>query len=213
MATISDQHANHLVLYGVSWDSYLQLLSAFADRRLRHSYDEGTLEMMSPLKEHEWTKRLIGRMVEATSLELNIPIQSIGSTTLHRDQVQKGLEPDECYYMRHERQVRHEDDFDPERDPPPDLAIEVDVTRSSVSRMEIYAALGVPEVWRATTDTVTFYRLNRSGKYVAMPRSKALPLLTPDVIERFLVQRKEKNETALVREFHKWVRTAKRKKK
>jgi Uma2 family endonuclease len=212
MTSIAESPANHLVLYGVSWETYIRMLEAFGDRRLHHTYDEGTLEMMSPLKDHEWVKRVIARLVDSVSLELDIPIQSIGSTTLHGEKVRKGLEPDECYYISHERQVRGLKDYDPDRDPPPDLAIEVDITHSSLDRLEVYAALGIPELWRATKGGVLFYRLNRLGRYVKISRSRALPLLTPAVIDEYLALRKTKNDTAIIRQFVTWVRSTQQKK-
>src|SRR5262245_15230309 len=96
----------HIVLYDVSWEAYEALLEAMGDRRLRHSYDQGVLEIMSPLKRHDRAKKIIARMLEAMALELDIDIQSIGSTTLRKRPKQKGLEPDECYYVAHEPQVR-----------------------------------------------------------------------------------------------------------
>jgi Uma2 family endonuclease len=210
MITVPTQSivAEHVVLYDVSWEAYEQLLTVFGDRRLRHSYDEGTLEIMSPLKRHDRAKKILARMVESAAFELNIDIQSIGSTTLRRRPRQKGLEPDECYYVQHEAEVRHEQDYVPERDPPPDLAIEVDVEHSSLSRLEIYAGLGVPEVWRFANDTLTFLRL-RKGKYVSTPRSAAFPMLTAAVLQRFLAQRWDVSENPLIRNFIQWIRNPK----
>lgn len=212
MTTVVEDRANHLVLYGISWETYTGMLNALGDRRLRHAYNEGTFEMMSPLTEHEWTKRLLARFIDAATLELGIPVKSVGSTTLRREQLRKGLEPDECYYIRHEPSVRGRDDYDPARDPPPDLAIEVKVTHSPVNRMEIYASLRIGEVWEVGRDGVSFYRLNRAGKYVKISRSRAIPLLTPAVIQEFLALRKTRDETALVRQFMGWVRSAQQKK-
>jgi Uma2 family endonuclease len=146
-------------------------------------------------------------MLETAALELDIDIQSIGSTTLRRRPRRKGLEPDECYYVQHEAQVRHEQDYDPERDPPPDLAIEVDVEHSSLSRLEIYAGLGVPEVWRYADETLTILRLRR-GKYVSIPRSAAFPPLTAKVLQEFLEQRWDLSENQLIRNFISWLRKA-----
>ena len=204
----SSESAEHIVLYDVSWEAYEAILEAMGDRRLRHSYDRGVLEIMSPLKRHDRIKKLIARMLEAMALELDIDIQSIGSTTLRARPKQKGLEPDECYYVAHESQVRGKLDYDPERDPPPDLALEVDVTNPSVSRMPIFAGLGIPEVWRLEEETLTFLRLTREGKYVKMPRSKAFPLLTPAVVERFLAEQFELPENEIIRNFLAWVRKA-----
>jgi Uma2 family endonuclease len=196
----------HIVLYDVSWEGYGAILEAFADRRLRHSYDDGVLEIMSPPKRHDRTKTLLARLLEMAAFELDIDIQGIGSTNLRKEARRKGLEPDECYYVAHEEDVRLQEDYDPNRDPPPDLAIEIDVTHSEVGRMEIYAGLGVPEVWRLKEGTLTYYRLSRDGKYVKSARSKAFPTLTPSVLEKFMQRRREVSENQVVREFVAWLR-------
>jgi Uma2 family endonuclease len=200
----------HLVLYDVPWEAYEAILAAMGDRRLRHSYDHRVLEIMSPLKRHDRAKKLVARMLEAMALELDIDIQSIGSTTLRKRAKEMGLEPDECYYVAHEPQVRDKADYDAERDPPPDLAIEVDVTSSSVNRMPIFAGLGIPEVWRLDQGVLTFYGLRRDGKYLKIARSKAFPLVTPAIIERFLAAQHRFGENQLIRKFIEWVRQAAR---
>jgi len=198
--------AEHLVLHDVSWEAYGRLLDAVGDRRLRHSYDDGTLEIMSPLKRHDRVKKLLARLLEMAAFELDIEIQSIGSTTLRRSERCKGLEPDECYYVAHEAQVRDRADYVPGRDPPPDLAVEVDVTSSSVDRMHIYANLGVPEVWRFHDEQLSFWRLNSRGKYVRTTRSQAFPLLTCTVLTDLLGQRLARSENQIVRLFVTWLR-------
>jgi Uma2 family endonuclease len=99
------EHFEHIVLYGISWEAYEHLLDLFGDRRLRHSYDAGVLEIMSPLKRHDRAKKVLARLIESMALELDIEIQPIGSTTLRRRERRKGLEPDECYYVQHEMVV------------------------------------------------------------------------------------------------------------
>src|SRR5688572_26869322 len=89
----------HVVLYDVPWKAYEAILEAIGDRRLRHTYDRGALEIMSPLKRHDRTKKILARMIEAAALALDVEIQSIGSTTLRKKAKEKGLEPDECYYV------------------------------------------------------------------------------------------------------------------
>jgi Uma2 family endonuclease len=202
--------AEHVVLYDVSWEAYERLLEAVGDRRLRHSYDDGTLEIMSPLKRHDRVKKLLARLIEMAAYELDIEIQGIGSTTLRRSERRKGLEPDECYYVAHETEVRHREDYVPGRDPPPDLAVEVDVTTSSVDRMHIYAQLGVPEVWRLEDGELAFWRLARNGKYVRIARSRAFPVLTPTVLNELLRQRFERSENEIVRSLVTWLRERQR---
>jgi Uma2 family endonuclease len=140
------------------------------------------------------------------AFELDIEIQSIGSTTLLRSERLVGLEPDECYYVKHEAEVRDKADYVPSRDPPPDLAVEVDVTNSSLDRMHIYSNLGIPEVWRYQDEQLTFYRLTTRGKYVRMSRSRAFPVLTPQVLTDVLRPRFERSENKLVRDFVAWLR-------
>ena len=201
----------HVVLYDVSWEAYEAILDAMGDRRLRHTYDRGVLEIMSPLKRHDRAKRILGRMVEAAALELDIEIQSIGSTTLRKHPKEKGLEPDECYYVAHEAEVRFREDYDPNRDPPPDLAIEVDVTHAAVSRKDVYRGLGIPEVWQLRDGKLTFLKLAK-GRYVKIDRSIAFPLLTPAVQEDFVEMRFQLTENDLIRRFLRWLRTAAKKK-
>jgi Uma2 family endonuclease len=149
---------------------------------------------------------LIGRFIETLSLELNIPIQSIGSTTLGKQLVERGFEPDESYYVTNEPVVRDKKTYDPRRDPPPDLIVEVDVTYSLVKRMPLFASLGVPEVWRHDGQSLAFYRLGKRGKYRKINRSRELPIVTPRDISKFLNRAGSIDETSLVRSFLDWVR-------
>src|ERR1700722_19725462 len=122
------------VLRDVSWEDY-EALSQETDEQGSHvriSYDNGKMVLMSPLPKHEWFKKRVGRLIEMATLEWDIPIYSLGSTTWKRRDLRKGLEADECYYIQKELQVRGRDDLDLKRDPPPDLALEVDVTNSSL---------------------------------------------------------------------------------
>lgn len=196
------------VLYGVTWEDYLKLLDATPDLSLPHTYDEGTLEMMSPRKEHDWMAKLIARMIEAFALAVDLPIQSIGSTTLRAAKGGRGLQPDETYYLANEPRVRCKETYEPEKDPPPDLAIEVDVTSSCVPRMPVFAKIGVPEVWRIERGRVRFYRLKSKTKYETAERSVAFPFLKAADLMRFVRRRAELGENGVVREFVEWAKKA-----
>lgn len=198
--------SEHVVLYDVPWDAYERVLEAFGDRRLRHSYAEGVFEILSPTKRHDQAKKLLARLVETAALELDIEIQSLGSTTLRRARRRRGIEPDECYFVQHAPQMLGRMDYDPEHDPPPDLAIEVDVTHSSVNRMEIYGAIGVREVWRLQNETLAFYKLQRSGEYRKVARSVAFPSITSKQLQELLNQRFRLSENKIVREFQRQLR-------
>jgi Uma2 family endonuclease len=194
------------LLYGVDWRDYQKFLDALGDISLRHTYDRGTLEMMSPRKDHDWVKRIVGRLIEAMCLELNIPVQSIGSTTLTSESVERGLQPDEAYYIANEPLVRGKPQFEPDRDPPPDLVVEVDVTNSSVRRLPAFAAMKVPEIWRYDGEQLQFLRLTESGEYAESPTSAAFPFLGPQDVARFLDLRTTTDENSLIRSFLEWAR-------
>jgi Uma2 family endonuclease len=191
---------------GLSWKAYKAFLVACGDHHVRHTYDQGALEIMSPLKSHDWIKRLIARFIEAMSLDQRIEIQSIGSTTITSDLAERGFEPDESYYISSDPKVRGKIDFEPDVDPPPDLIIEIDVTSSSESRFPLFAAMKVPEIWRHDTHDLVFYVRNRSGSYRQAPHSKAFPFLEPADITRFLALHRTMSENDLVRRFVRWAR-------
>jgi Uma2 family endonuclease len=196
----------HIVLYDVPWEAYERILEAFGERRFRHTYDHGVLEIMSPSKRRERAKSFLARLIGVVALEWDIEIDAIGSTTLKKEPQLQGLEPDECFYIEHACQSLKHADYDPDRDPPPDLAVEVDVTHSSVGRMPVYAALGVPEVWRYAADKLTFYRLSPDGEYAAVEQSLALHRLPAQVVENALRPLGARSANEIIREFAQWLR-------
>lgn len=195
------------VLNGVTSEQYRAFLNALEDFSIRHSYDGWNLEMMSPRKDHEWIKGLVARMIELAAFDRGIILQTIGSTTLQAEGAQRGVQPDECYYVQHESAVRGKDEYEPAIDPPPDLAIEVDVTHSSIKRMPIFAELGVPELWRHDGRSMQFFRLGDDGEYHQILASIAFPFLTPNDFNRFIDDRKSQDEHSLLRAFLDHVRT------
>lgn len=207
MATVTVPAEPRVALYNVSWQDYETLLRTFDERPgLRLTYDRGTLEIMTTSHGRERRKRRVGRLVEALTEELNIPISSGGSMTFKREDLERGLEPDECYWIEHEAEMRDKEEYDPLDDPPPDLAIESEATRSvSVDRMGIYAALHVPEVWRYDGETLGVYWLVRA-KYALRNHSRAFPFLPMEEVTRFLHRATQMDETSLVRSFRAWVR-------
>lgn len=185
----------------VSWEQYEAILKALPESRLRHAYDRGTLEMMSPSTNHEAIKKMLGRLIETMAYELSIPIRAIGSTTRRSKAAQQGLEPDESYYVANERLMRDRFDDVPGRDPPPDLAIEVDMRRATAKRKRIYASLGVREVWEHDGKELRFYRLAANGKYELIAQSLSFSFLEPSDLARFINQRGTKDDNELIRDF------------
>ena len=141
------QPGNQLLLKDITWPMFETLLTELGESRAsRLSYSKGTLEIMVPLPEHEIGKVLIGNLVEALLEELGIEFWSLGSTTFKNEKMAQGVEPDTCFYIQNEAAVRGKNRIDLETDPPPDLAIEIDLT--SRTQFNNYQALGVPELWR-----------------------------------------------------------------
>jgi Uma2 family endonuclease len=195
-----------LVLDDVDWKTYTRLLRIFADRRaMRLTYDRGRLEIMSPRPEHEYDNHLLDRFIIVLTEELGFTIKSGGSTTFRRRSKKRGLEPDNCYWIASEQRIRGKRRLNLKIDPPPDLAVEIDLTSSCLNRLGIYAALKVPEVWRVDSGSIAFLILGPKGKYAA-GTSLSFPGVQPGDLLPFLALQTEMDDNAIVRRFRKWVR-------
>ena len=138
---------NQTVLHGIGWQQFEALLEEAGEHRAtRYAYHDGELEIMSPLAAHENYKTIIRNIVEILLEELNLEFIALGSVTLKSDRAAQAVEPDECFYIQHEAQIRGKERLDLNTDPPPDLALEIDI--SSRTHFRHYAALGIPELWR-----------------------------------------------------------------
>ena len=207
--SVGQVHAGRsLVLSGIDWRTYSRLLRVFAERPgIRLAYDRGELEIMSPTLEHDDDSRLLGVFVFVLTEELDLPLKHGGSTTLRRRLRRRGIEADECFWIANALRMAGRRRLDLRKDPPPDLAIEVDVSCSSLDRLGIYAALRVPEVWRLEGDTLTFHVLTDAAEYTSAPASRSFPLLTPADLLGFLQQaRQTGDENVVVRQFRDWIR-------
>jgi Uma2 family endonuclease len=194
------------VLHNIDWGTYTRLLRALEGRRrFRLTYDRGTLEIMSPLWEHENPAYVLGRFVDLLTEELRLPCRAGGSVTLRRKRKSRGLEADNCYWIANAARLQGKGQLDLRVDPPPDLAIEVDVTHSSLDRMSIYAALGVPEVWRLSGAGLYFHGLE-AGTYKVRTNSLTFPRLAAADLAGFLAQLGRVDETALAVQFRSWIR-------
>lgn len=200
------QSPDRVILPNISWQTYQSLLRDFEQEpAIRLTYDQGTLEIRMPLDPHETYKKLLGRLIETATEKLDIEIRSLGSRTCDREDLAKGIEPDQCYYIQNEAIVRGIDQIDLNQFPPPDLALEIDITSSSINRMSIYAALKIPEVWRYDGKALIILEL-QNGEYVPQERSIAIPFLKTEDILRFLPLRGTMGETSLVKQFRQWIR-------
>jgi Uma2 family endonuclease len=207
MATMQLSGGQQLVLDNVDWRSYSRFLRIFSDRRdVRLTYDREVLEIIVLPPDHAVESYLLSRLICTATEELDLPVKGGGSTTLRKRRRRRGLEPDECWWIANEARMRGKKKIDLRKDPPPDLALEIDVTSSSLDRMAIYAVLGVPEVWRYSDQSLTFNVLAADGTYSAVAASLAFPLVAPGDFARFLLLATQQDDNAVVREFRAWVR-------
>jgi Uma2 family endonuclease len=197
---------NRVILKGVSWSTFKALLADVGDDRAwRIAYDGGVLEIRMPHLEHEVPKGLIESFIEATADELEIEVMKAGSLTLEREDLTRAVEPDTCLYIQNEASVRGKRNISLPGDLPPDLAIESDYTNSSVNKDSIYAALGVPELWRYRRESLQVYQLV-DGKYENCDRSLAFPFLPVAEIPGFIEQNRTVGQRAAVRLFRQRIR-------
>lgn len=204
-ATLLAPPAEMIHLSGISWQTYETLLDELSDRRLRLTYNRGNLEIMAPSPEHELGKEVLGRFVETLAEELEVQIYPLGSTTFKRPQL-SGAEPDKCFYIRNIGAVRGKRRLDLTEDPAPDLTIEIDVTSSSNNRLQVYADLGVAEVWIYNGESLVVKQL-QNGTYITSQTSQFFPNLPIPDIAGFLQQAETMDYLELVRAFRNWVRS------
>jgi Uma2 family endonuclease len=196
-----------LTFNGVAWQEYEQLLTDLGPGySVRIFYDEGRMEIMAPTPFHERAKLILNRLIAALSDELEIDLESLGSTTFRSKATAKGAEPDDCFYVEHfAAALGMEDEFDPERDPPPDIVVEVDRASSSLDKFVIFAALGVPEIWRVFKKEVRFYVLT-GDSYAEVSTSLAFSFLDSAVLTKFIALGLVEGGRKAARAFRTWVR-------
>jgi Uma2 family endonuclease len=195
------------VFCGVSWRDYEAMLRIVGDRRIRVTYDRGEMEIFLPSFGHHNDAFHLGRIVDIVTEELGEDVVGGGSTTHQRKDLGKAAEPDECYWFGDKaRHMRGKRQLDLTRDPAPDLVIEVDVTRTSLDRTKIFAAIGVPEVWRSTSRTLRFLHLQENGTYQPRPSSRNFPSLLAASVADFFKQGRTVDSIVWTRSFRAFVR-------
>jgi Uma2 family endonuclease len=185
-----------VMLRGVTWAGYLQILAALPPQRgSRLTYDDGLLEITMPLEDHEFCGRLIERFIITLVELLDLDVKTMGSTTINYPQLQKGAEPDNAYYIQNAEAVAGRN-VDFSIDPPPDLIVEVDITHTDIMKNEFYAQLAVPEFWRFNGQVLRIYQLQQ-GEYVEIDRSPTFPQVPKEWLYEFLATAKQKEILAV----------------
>jgi Uma2 family endonuclease len=205
---VKAEREQRILLRNISWDMYEQFLTELAEQHVRLTYDNGELELMSPSSKHEILKTRLRSIIETAALEFDVDFEPYGSVTCRRKDLAKGLESDECYYIRNADKVRDkslDDEFDLTTQPPPDLAIEIDISKTLLSREAIYAALGVPELWRCDGDSVRVFLLKK-GVYQESSSSLSFPRLPIDELGKQLKRPTGMSHVQWLKSFQKWVK-------
>ena len=193
-----------LLLADVSWQQFENILIDLGEHRAaRVSYSHGYLEIMVPLPEHEKAKEIIGDIIKILLDCFNIDYDSLGSTTLKNEQMTQGVEPDACFYIQNQSKVIGKNRLDLNIDPPPDLAVEIDLT--SRTPLDNYELLGVGELWRYGKQGLQIEVL-QDGKYVRSDASPTFPVPIVDLINQAIRQSQIVGISQAIRAFKQWVR-------
>ncbi len=206
MQAVAKPREQRILLSNIAWETYERLLADHLDSSApRFAYDRGLLEIVSPSTEHEERNRTLASLVEVVAEETTVDFRNVGSMTFKRRDLERGFEPDSCFYIQNEPRVSGRVQIDLASDPPPDLLLEIDIANSSLNKMPIYAQIGVPEVWRDDGERIIILLLHR-GEYRSVATSAALPILTSDVLTHFVAQSKTLKRIAWLHAVRVWVR-------
>ena len=200
-ATLGEQR---VLLQNVDWECLEFLLKKLGENRAtRLNYSQNLLEIITPLLPHESAKCNIDRLVSILCEELNLHMRSTGSLTLKREDLDRAAEPDNSYYIENELLIRNKTNINLTEDPPPDLIIEIEYSSSAINKLQLYAAIGVPELWRYNGKELFIYKLE-NGKYLQCENSPIFEAINIKEIPTFLEKQKNIGEIAMVKEFRSW---------
>ncbi|NEO83248.1 MAG: Uma2 family endonuclease [Spirulina sp. SIO3F2] len=201
-ATLKPTGEQRVIFRDLSWDAYLTILATLPQARgSRLTYDDGVLEITVPLEDHEFAARLIERFIIVLAELWELPMKTMGSTTMNYPLLRKGAEPDNAYYFQNQPLVKGRN-VDFAQDPPPDLVVEVDITHTDIAKNQFYASLGVPEFWRFDGQVWRIYGLE-SGVYVKVEESRTFPGVPKERLYEFLAEARE-DEIGAMRTLRAW---------
>ena len=210
MPAVTSPSEQRVVLNDISWETYERLLKDLEDCSApRLTFDQGVLEIMSPFSEHEEDNRSLSLLVEVFAEEFDIDIRNLGSTTFKREELQRGFEPDSCFYIQSEPRILEKRHIDLSIDPPPDLVIEIDLTNDSIDKFPLFAKLGIPEVWRLAGGELEIFARD-GGSYQRQTSSSALPPLSAADLTDFVKSSRSMKRTGWLRHIRARFRRLKR---
>lgn len=195
-----------VVLRSLNWQGYTAIRQTLSpDRNTRLTYSQGLLEITMPLEIHEFSARLIERFIYILVMELGMDMKTMGSTTLERETLDRSAEPDNAYYIQNQSLVAGRD-VDLDQDPPPDLVVEVDITHTDIDKLQLYAAMNIPEFWRYNGDSWRIYCLQNSV-YQEVDSSPLFPGIPKLKLYHFLASARL-SEIKADRELREWLRSS-----
>lgn len=194
-----------IAIAGLTWKTYEALLQELGEiRQTRIAYDQGVLEIRMPGELNEIINRLLAKIITTLALELGLEANDFGSTTLNREDLDRGIEPDSCFYIQNA--TKGQGIVEPTATAlPPDLAVEVDIASSSASKMAIYQAIGISEVWLYHRNTLSIQVL-RDGQYGDVAHSRSFPLVSVEQLNQWLNRRQTETDLAVLRDVQNFCR-------
>ncbi|AFZ47704.1 protein of unknown function DUF820 [Cyanobacterium stanieri PCC 7202] len=202
---LTKARADRVLLNNISWQQFENILVDIGQTRSsRVAYDNGILEIMTPLPEHEYYKENIGDCIKDIAEVLEMDYESLGSTTWRKEAKMAGLEPDNCFYFQNEPKIRGQLHYDLNQDPPPDLALEIDITSKSLNRFPIYARIGVPELWCYDEGQLKIYLLQEDETYQESEFSLVFPKLRVQEIPEVIDQYRSEGRRTIRRKIREW---------
>lgn len=197
----------HFVLQNITWQQYVTISDALPNRGgLRITFDRGRLEFMTTSTRHEKYKKWFGRFLDILAEEAGLPTVTAGQMTFRREELERGLEPDDCFWIAHEEQMRAVEQWLPERDPPPDLVLEIEISRNIIDRLPILAALRVPEIWCFNGTAIRIYTLDAGGTYRMVEQSPTFPQLHLAGLVPFFQRIEVEDSLTVIRACRAWAR-------
>jgi Uma2 family endonuclease len=201
-----------LLLTGVRYADFMRLAEWRDEARrsaVRLAFEHGKLEIMVVSNTHERFRKIIALLIEGWIEETGGEYLPSGQLTHRREDLKRGFEPDECYYIQNWKKVSGLREIDLTKDPPPDLAVEAEVSRTLLERLPIYAAFKISEIWRYNGEQLIVLLLQSDGSYQESSCSRALPALPLHELPQFLTLAGDTNISfaAISRRFREWVRT------
>ena len=210
METVKSPAEGRVLLHNVSWGTYERLIDERGERSVpRFFYDRGELEIVSPSAAHNRVSRIVALLIELVAQEMDLDVDSVGSTTFKSEGLDRGFEPDECFYFSNNAErVRGKKSIDLDAgDPPPDLVVEVDLTNPSLNKLPIYGHLGVAEVWRLAAGTTEILLPAEAGTgYEAKNESGVFPILTASSLTRLVEEGLKMRRPEWIRHVRRWAR-------